>query len=296
MKIIKKIAVVIGIFLSLILAFALYMKYKTIPVDNGSLEERYSKKRTYEVKIHVINDSNGKPEFILYMPNDISEPVPAILWGNGTDALPENYDGIMSHLASWGFVVIDTYSRSTGTGEPLINALHYLMEENEKTDGELYNKIDMDRIGAVGHSQGATGAINCHTNFEEGRYIKTVISVALPALKWCDKEDVYDTSKMTVPFLVLSGTMDFIVAPISSCNMAVMATSEGADAGFVMAKGAGHNEIQTDGGKYRGIITAWLRYQLVQDQEAYPIFRGQFPEIYTNSGWKKAYLKSHEID
>lgn len=55
---------------------------------------------------------------------------------------------------------------------------------------------------------------------------------------------------------------------------------------MAMAKGAAHTAIEQDGGQHRGYLTAWMRYQLMNDSEAGMAFVGKHAEIGTNKHWK----------
>ncbi|MNC52283.1 hypothetical protein D3C75_1016220 [compost metagenome] len=52
-----------------------------------------------------------------------------------------------------------------------------------------------------------------------------------------------------------------------------------------MAKGAAHTAIEGNGGNHRGYLTAWMRYWLLDDQEAKPAFHGESPEMLNNPNW-----------
>lgn len=177
---------------------------------------------------------------------------PVISWGNGTDATPDRYDGLFEHLASWGFIVIDSYSTTTGTGKEIVAAIDCLSKENELENSLFYQKIQTESIGVAGHSQGSTGVINAHTNYESGALIKTIVSIALPDLKYCDPEDVYDTARVTVPFLMMGGTRDFIISPASSNELALQNANASTPVMMGMAKGAAHTAIEGNGGNHRG--------------------------------------------
>lgn len=260
------------------------------PVTKESREYFFSGEGEHIIETHIIGDGEDKESFILYAPVDLEGALPVIIWGNGTAALPKNYDELHRHLASWGFIVMNTYNSETGTGKPLKEALCYLLEENVRPDSIFYMHIDTQGIGCAGHSQGSTGVINLHTNFTEGNYIKTVVSIALPALRWCDPEDVYVPEKINVPFLVLTGTLDFIISPFRSCLAAINRLETGVEGWFLEARYCSHTEIQEEGGKYKGILTAWFRYRLMDDGAAGEIFEEQ-GEIYKNAGWRRVYRR-----
>jgi len=255
----------------------------------GSVEEKYASPGEFEVTTMEILNELGEKLYKVYSPNSKGSMHPLIAWGNGTGALPEQYDELFRHLASWGFVVIDTYSTTTGTGKEIVAAIDYMLAQNDMPVSQFYQRIQKEQIGAAGHSQGSTGVINAHTNFEHGAVIKTVVSIALPKLKYCDPKDVYDTSALKVPFFVMSGTRDFIISPSSSNKQAISSANPAIPAMMAMAKGAAHTAIEHDGGQHRAYLTAWMRYQLMNDSEAMSAFKGKDAEILTNNNWKDVY-------
>lgn len=252
----------------------------------GSIEQRYAQQGSYLVKVEEVKSTSGEALFRIYYPAfQEDESYPIISWGNGTGATPNRYDELLTHLASWGFIVIDSYSTTTGTGKEIVEAIDYLRNENQRANSLFYQKIQMDLIGVAGHSQGSTGVINAHTNYISGSLIKTVVSIALPDLKHCDPEDVYDTARITVPFLIMGGTRDFLVSPVSTNQLALNSTNASTPVMMGMAKGAAHTAIEGNGGNHRGYLTAWMRYRLFDDQEAMKAFHGDSPEMMHNTNW-----------
>jgi len=252
----------------------------------GSIEQRYAQKGSYHVKVEEVKSMSGEALYRIYYPafqEDGSYPI--ISWGNGTDATPDRYDELLTHLSSWGFIVIDSYSKTTGTGKEIIEAIEYLKNVNEQANSLFYQKIQMDHVGVAGHSQGSTGAINAHTNYINGSLIKTVVSIALPDLKYCDPEDVYDTARITVPFLIMGGTRDFLISPGSTNQIALHSTNPSTPVMMGMAKGAAHTAIEGNGGNHRGYLTAWMRYRLLDDQVAMKAFDGNSAEMMHNTNW-----------
>ncbi|RXZ83732.1 alpha/beta hydrolase [Paenibacillaceae bacterium] len=244
-----------------------------------SVKQLYEAAGNSAVETTVIAADDHSDLYKIYYPRKLDKPSAVIVWGNGTGALPDNYDPLLTHLASWGFIVIDTFSKTTGTGKEILEAAEYMIAENSVKTSLFYKKINIGKIGSAGHSQGSTGVINAHTNYENGKVFKTVVSIALPALKWCDPKDVYDTSLIKVPFFVFAGSRDFIVSPSSSNRQAIDNTSSTLSALAATAIGAGHTEIEKDGGKHRGYLTAWMRYQLMGDEQAMRAFVGSAAEI-----------------
>lgn len=253
----------------------------------GSIERRYAQQGSYHVKVEEVKSTSGEALFRIFYPAfQGDETYPIISWGNGTGATPDRYDELLTHLASWGFIVIDSYSKTTGTGKEIVEAIDYLRNENQLANSLFYQKVQIEQIGVAGHSQGSTGVINAHTNYKSGSLIKTVVSIALPDLKHCDPEDVYDTARITVPFLIMGGTRDFLISPVSTNQLALRSTNASTPVMMGMAKGAAHTAIEGNGGNHRGYLTAWMRYWLLDDQEAKKAFYGDSSEMMHNANWE----------
>ncbi|MEY8745959.1 poly(ethylene terephthalate) hydrolase family protein [Paenibacillus tundrae] len=253
----------------------------------GSIEQHYAQQGRHHVQIKEVMNAMGEPTYRIYYPEFQGvEAYPVISWGNGTGANPDHYNELLTHLASWGFVVIDSYSKTTGTGQEIVESIDYLTQENERSGSIFYEKIQKEQIGVAGHSQGSTGVINAHTNDTSGSLIKTIVSIALPDLKHCDPEDVYDTSQITVPFFIMGGTRDFLISPVSTNQLALQHTNSGTSVMMGMAKGAAHTAIEGNGGNHRGYLTAWMRYRLLNDQEAMKAFHGEAAEMMLNTNWQ----------
>jgi hypothetical protein len=280
----------VGIFLMMIIAFStvsfLLVNSVSAAYKSGSIEEKYALPGKYSVQTAEIAGTKGEKLYKVYYPESKDVRHPLIAWGNGTGALPKQYDALFRHLAGWGFIVIDSYSTTTGTGKEILASIEYMLAANNDSKSQFYHRVQKDQIGAAGHSQGSTGVINAHTNYDRGSVIKTVVSIALPKLEYCDPKDVYDTSALKVPFLVLSGTRDFIISPASSNKLEISKANPALPVMMAMAKGAAHTAIEQDGGQHRGYLTAWMRYQLMGDAEAKRAFIGKDAEIVTNNNWK----------
>lgn len=246
-------------------------------------EEAYTATGALAVATTIITDNNGKNLYKIYYPAQLNAVYPAITWGNGTGALPKDYDNVLMHLASWGFVVIDNYIRQAGSGKEIVGAANYLIAQNAATGSLFYNKIDTAHIGAAGHSQGAQGVINAHTNFASGKNIKAIVPIALPS-------GDYDTKLVKSSIFFLSGTKDQFISPFSVNKKAYDNVKPGIPAAMGMRLGADHIAIQTGNTEY-GYLTAWLCYRLKNDAVAGTAF---LPggEFLNNANWKSKAVKS----
>ncbi|MFI6596078.1 alpha/beta hydrolase [Nonomuraea sp. NPDC050536] len=213
---------------------------------------------------------------------------PIITWGNGTGSTPAKYPGVLNQLASWGFAVVASTDTTTGTGTEMIAAARYLVDRNSDPSSVFYGKLDVTKVGAVGHSQGAGGAVNTAT--KSGGLIKSVVPIALPAPIWVASGDKFNVGQLTCPVLFLSGSNDIIISPNSAVTAYYNAVPGAA--AKALLKGADHSTITGTGGGFVGYLTAWLMYTLQGDTYARGAFAGTTPEINTNTSWEKAAEKN----
>jgi pimeloyl-ACP methyl ester carboxylesterase len=231
------------------------------------------------------------PGYKLYYPADLGAggvKHPIITWGNGTNAVPTQYPGLLNQLASWGFAVVASTDTTTGTGSEMIAAAQYLIDRNTDSSSVFYGKLDVTKVGAVGHSQGAGGAVNTAT--KSGGLIDTVIPIALPAPIWVSSGDKFYVDQLTCPVLFVSGANDTLISP-NSALQTYYGQVPGA-AAKAQLKGADHNTIQGTGGGFLGYVTAWLMYQLQGDTYARGAFAGTAPELNTNTNWQNQVEKN----
>jgi Chlorophyllase enzyme len=254
----------------------------------------------------------------IWYPSDIerAKPRAAIVWANGTaDAPvePKVYDYILSHLASWGFVVVATRDPKTGYGDTVLDSLDFLKEQAGKRRSPLYRRVDLEQVGVAGHSQGATGAINAMLK-SRGR-IKTTVAFQLPSQKWCNPADLCVLTKnlkaaKSGSIFYVGGTFDFLISPDRQKGggklNSLTAYYEATPNRLIKAKGliklANHNDIL---GKpdcktavvgspltctlgvygYLGLPTGWLAWQLQGARDAGAAFRKKRGEFLTAGAW-----------
>jgi len=213
---------------------------------------------------------------------------PIITWGNGTNATPALYPGVLNQLASWGFVVIASTSTATGTGNEILAAVDYLVARNDDPASLFYQKLDTGKIGAAGHSQGAGGSVRA--TFASNGLVRTVVPIALPDPVWASPGHEFDISQLTVPVLFLGGVNDFFISPPRT--LTTYYNQVPGAAAKASLKNAGHNTIQNTGGGFLGYLTAWFMYHLQDDVTARAAFAGSSPELNGNTKWSNQAAKS----
>jgi hypothetical protein len=251
----------------------------------NAIESIYKVDGSYSVSTASVTDAGGAVIYHLYYPThlgvgDLRHPI--ITWGNGTNALPSHYWGLLNHLASWGFVVVASTDMTTGMGAEILAAANYMVQQDSDPGSIFYQKLDTARVGAIGHSQGAGGVVNA-TNHSSG-LIKTTVPIALPNQFWVSPGDEYDVQLLTVPVLFLGGANDIFIA--SPATLIGYYNEVPGAAAVAVLKGAWHNTIQQTGGGFLGYINAWMMYVLRNDNTARGAFVGAPPEINTNTSWQ----------
>jgi hypothetical protein len=224
---------------------------------------------------------------------------PIVLWGNGTGAaLPGAYGYWLRHLASWGFVVIRTNDAAAGGGESLVASLAYLTARNADPASPFFDKLDVSRVGAAGHSQGAAGALNVMTR--SGGQIRATLTFHLPFNAACvlpcvDAQALAAATQGAVFYV--SGTLDPISpdtqplpGSLSSNAAFYAATPDALVKVKAILKGGAHNDIT--GGPtclvlchngvygYLGYPTAWLVWRLRDTPDGHAAFAAGTGEIF----------------
>jgi hypothetical protein len=258
--------------------------------------------------------------YVVFYPTDLATAGarhPILTWGNGTDAVPAQYTVLLTHLASWGFVVIASTSTQTGTGRELVAGVDYLARANADAASPFHGRLDVGHVGAMGHSQGADGAalalLRTQAPGSAHPPIATLVPIELPAQKWtcfastdpsCLPAESFDAKSLVRGSVFYVGSSKDTVAPPTqdagiAGEQSMQAYYDATPASTPRAKGtllgADHNDIQDHcaascGGlgpqPYLGPITAWLMYQLRGDARARAVFVGSAPEFDRDPAWE----------
>jgi hypothetical protein len=255
------------------------------------IEAHYSVAGPWEVSSETHRDSSGNGYELFYPAqmgtNGFKHPI--LTWGNGTYATPGHYGGILNQLASWGFVVIAPTNTMTGTGAEMLAGIREMLRLNNSPSSIFFGKLDTNAVGALGHSQGAGGALRAVVN--SNRLIKTAVLIDLPAQVWISKAaDAFDPAQLTVPTLFLGGSRDLLIA--SPKILRDYYNSVPGQAALLILNGADHLVPQRSGGRYLGYLTAWMMYQLQGDRYARGAFAGTPAEANLNTNWSYQAMKN----
>ena len=256
-------------------------------------------------------DSAGH-KFDLYYPTNLGQgnfQHPILTWGNGTNSLSTNYTYFLRHMASWGFVVIAAQDANPGVGQTILDAANFLIAANSDPASLFFHKLNVTEVGAFGHSQGATGAINALK--KSAGTIKTVIAIELPAQLFCSTpQNCVDTSTLTQgSIFFIDGSSDIPISPLTQAPFvsglqSIAAYYSAVPAGIIKVKGTlngpTHSDVQGSPNctaasipcllgvyGYLGYPTAWMMFQLQSDNYAKGAFENGAGELFSEmTNWQ----------
>jgi hypothetical protein len=194
------------------------------------------------------------------------EKYPVITWANGTCGLTHGYAVLLGTIASHGFVIIasnSTWTNTAPTDSVQERTLDYAAALQEDSSSDLYHRLDLDKIGAMGHSQGAMATVKA----AKDPRVKSVI--------------FWNTGVTNEkPFLNVSGDRDVGTPTLSAIQTGTEgATQPGAWVYF-------HQVLQTGGGSTGHLVlmeqpdrvwemaVAWWQWQLNGDETSKKMFVG----------------------
>lgn len=212
---------------------------------------------------HAVTKVQGGPDHTLYYPSDLGAggvQHPVLIWGNGTGVTPETYDEQLRHLASWGFVVAAANTRWSGSGKEMLDGARFLIAEDQRPGSVFHNRIDETKVGAAGHSQGGGGTIAAGND--------PLVDTTVPL----QPGPQGSVAGLKGPSLFVAGQLDYIVP-----SFYVRARYNGAShvpAIFAELKGSDHFFPGQTRVRLIGVVTAWFRFWLSDDEQARGIFFG----------------------
>jgi predicted alpha/beta-hydrolase family hydrolase len=172
--------------------------------------------------------------------------LPIFLWGCGGGSQPRAYVDHMNKVASYGFVIIAEVS--TGTGRELRAAYNWLVQQNNNSRSPLYQKLDISKVAAGGHSMGSVSTFQV----ANADFITTTIHVAGGSLDGRGG----GTSNLRNPTAFICGENDQMGA---TDNAAVDFRVASVPVFFGVMRGVDHIMAARDG---LPAIISWLRWHL----------------------------------
>lgn len=254
----------------------------------GNIEAKYLQNGSHEVSLHEESVLQEFKKFLVYYPSDLEKgdaKYPVLVFCNGSGTPLSKYASVAKHYASWGFIAIGTQENYSWNAFGAEMCVRYLerMNDNQKVgdkDSFLYQKVDFDNVGVVGHSQGGVGAINAITNIDHKETFKTAVALSptnitlARNLMWN-----YDPSLVNIPIMLVSGAGggdDWVVNEEQLQEIYDEIPSEKLK---IRRQATIHGEVLY---KPTGYATAWFMWKLQGDEEAGKAFAGDDAEIFSN--------------
>lgn len=223
---------------------------------------------------------------------------PLIVMANGTGVQAFRYAPVFAHLSSWGFIVVGNDDSSSGLGDSTAKTLDFMLAQNQEPDSPFFQKIDMEKIGVAGHSQGGVGAIHALSAFPNAQqyqaaYLASATTESMIEA-WNLTDFVYDISKITTPIFMTAGT-----GPVDSGTISPLADMQRnfaripGTAILARRKNADHGEMLY---VPNGYMVAWFRYMLLGDAYAARAFVGADAELLQQENWQDVQRKGLPAD
>ena len=242
------------------------------------VEQKYHENGPYQVTVHSIDGIH------VFLPDTVHRaPLPTVVMVNGTGLKALHYRPVFEHLASWGFIVIGNDDSNAWNGRSALVSLDKALCQNSMESSPLYQRIDLDRIGVVGHSQGAMGAINVAT--EDGRF-KVLYAASCPQKSLAKKLDwSYSMKTISIPTMLVAGTgwIDRHISPLESLLHLAEELPDTTPMLLGRLKGIEHRFVLHEGDAY---MTSWLRCFLADDVDAAAALMNNNSEIFNNPRWQ----------
>lgn len=200
----------------------------------------------------------------VYYPDNIkyaTKPYPVIAWANGTMVTSGFYDKLLIEIAKGGYIVVACDESMSADGKAQIASIDFILNKNNDKNDIFYNKIDANKIGVIGHSQGGRSSVNAAV--ADSR-IDCVISIA-------GSNFDYEVEGLIKPTFFIAGTSDLIVSPKQWIEPAYE-IAKGPTV-YASLNGGIHTTCSTNPEKYSGYIIDWLDSWLKNDSTALNTFK-----------------------
>ncbi|SDT97745.1 poly(ethylene terephthalate) hydrolase family protein [Halopseudomonas salegens] len=221
------------------------------------------------------------PDCTIYRPRTLGENNrrhPIIIWGNGTGASPSGYGSLLDHWASHGFVVAAANTSDAGSGQEMLACLDYLVQQNGRSTGTYADKLNVNRVGSSGHSQGGGGSIMA------GQDSRITVTAPFQPYVLGLGHDSSSQRNQNGPMFLMTGSSDTLAGP--RLNGRPVFRNANVPVFWGNLQGAGHFEPASNGGDYRGPSTAWYRFHLMNDGNAESLFYGSNCGLCNDRDWE----------
>ena len=270
------------------------MKSSYIEKINTSfpIEKRYKSYGIYavsDIKYENVGIERIKSIKIFY-PNEMilfpGKKYPLVIMVNGTGFEYPKYEPILKHLSSQGFIVAGNDDPSTCLGDSTVKTLEYILKLNDSNQSLFFNKIDINKIGLSGHSQGGCGVFNAISKHGDlSKYFKCAFASSSTTKSLINKLKLepfkYKPELVNIPIMMVisDGIGDKNICPYDETKENYDKISLEIKKVLGVRKGVDHGEMLVAHDPY---MTAWFCYILLGDKIAAQAFEGDNAEMVIN--------------
>ncbi|MBN2037491.1 MAG: hypothetical protein JW768_12180 [Chitinispirillaceae bacterium] len=201
---------------------------------------------------------------------------PLIVWGNGSTNTVDIWQGFLSRVATYGFVVVAP-EQTQVTADHMNQAIDYVLRLANDPASKDYGKIDPTKIGSTGYSLGGMGAITVGSN---ARITSTFFFASNGNVR-----------NLKAPWAVIGGDQDAIFN-WDALSTAVTGSTQPAF-GAALA-GIDHNRV-AGSAKAQEAYIGWMRWRFMGDGAGRDMFVGSACKICTDAAFSGV-VKSANFD
>ena len=222
---------------------------------------------------------------------------PLVVMVNGTGVEYPKYEATFKHLSSWGFIVAGNDDPSTADGNSAIKTSQYMLNLNNQRGSLFFNKIDPEKIGISGHSQGGAGTFNAITRHGDlSKAFKCAFASSATTKTCMDKFKLdpwrYQSELVNIPIMsvISNGNADKGICPLNEAKENFDKIGGNMKKVFGVRKNVDHGDMLVAHDPY---MTAWFCFILKNDEEASKAFSGQDAEfLRNNENWQNCEIKN----
>jgi len=247
--------------------------------------------RQFDVRLYEVRTLDPMPEVAefaaasIFYPLTLSfdAPMGGVVLIPGYQGTQSNYDWWGPMLASFGYAVmiIDTNTPTDNLAArkaALIAAVDYLKAQNSRDDSALQGKLDVNKIGIMGHSLGGGGALAAADELGDN------INALIPLLPYCcelGQSFDGDYSGLDVPTMIIASAEDTIAAPAQHARALYDSIADATPKAYVEFA-TGDHMLATNGGPDLTTLgryaLAWLKLHMDGEESFAAVFAGNMDD------------------
>lgn len=286
---------IMALFLALVTLFcAASFSFSAYAAEGDTVYQYYEKTGRHKVSSFEFKIQGIDHTYKVWYPKDIKKLSrrPIILYCNGTGSnyTMENKTAyFLTIAASHGYVCLSNTDQNTGLGVSMDAGMTKLIAFNSDRNSKLYNKLNLNKVGIAGHSQGATCTMNLSdpAQYKNSKYYKAIFAVSLPSA-WIAASSMqncpYNSKKVQKPTCLIAGTGFTDGAFICPIEKSLKPNFKNINSDVFMARKIGVEHADSFESVYPYMI-AWFDYQLYGKAFAAKAFTGRSPELKKSEDW-----------